>query len=89
MSMQSSQQMLSNIKETKARKERRKKLAINIAKFAWKHKHEIIMGIKTLAKMRYDYVFFSSILSTGNINTYGINYNDRSRGHPNFNRSGT
>lgn len=51
MSMQSSQQMLSNIKETKARKERRKKLAINIAKFAWKHKHEIIMGIKTLAAM--------------------------------------
>jgi len=37
----------------------------------------------------YDYAFFSSILSTGNINTYSINYNGRSRGHPNCNRSGT
>ena len=78
-----------DIKEIKTRKERNKKLAIKIAKFAWKHKHEIIMGIKTLAKMRYDYAFFSSILSTGNINTYSINYNGRSRSHPNCNRSRT
>lgn len=55
MSMQSSQQMLSNIKDAKARKERKRKLAIDIAKmcgdFAWKHKQEIFMGIKKLAAM--------------------------------------
>lgn len=53
LSMQERQISLKNIKDVKARKERHKHLAKNIAKmcgeYAWEHKGEIFMKIKNLA----------------------------------------